>query len=101
MSEPKTIRTKSPDDIRAQRNRIQMELFARNDFGSPQSAARYQRVERAFQGYLQNMRNSSTMARAMQEAGANTQAERDAFMGSFGRYNEIQIPVTQYRRNNR
>lgn len=106
MSEPGKVRTKSIADIRNQANRIQQELI--NRIGTPLDGlhgdgSRYRRTEDIAQRYMNNAMNSSTMQRAYREAGGrpNNSQDLNAFTSSFGKAREIQVPRSQYMKNNR
>lgn len=95
MSEPVKVRTKSISDIAQQLNRVWVSL------GRNGSEARNNAVRSAYLRYQENMLNSPAMRRAMREAGVKTDEDRQAFLSSFGRGMEVQVPVSQYRKNNR
>ena len=98
MAEPGKItsdRTKSIVNLAEQMNRM---------WSNPGlTDTRRERIRNAYLQYQNNMLNSPTMQRSMSEAGVQTEQDRNAFLSSFGRGNEIQVPVAEYlrRRNNR
>ena len=95
MGEPSKVRTKSISDIAQQVNRVWAAL------GRNGSDARHDVVRKAYLRYQENMLNSPAMQRAMRRAGVTTDSDRNAFLSSFGGGMEVQVPVSQYRKNNR
>ena len=87
MGEPMKVRTKSIADIRNQANRIQQEIINRigTTTASNQGISRYRRTEEIAQRYINNAMDSPTMRRVYRGEGAR----------------DIQVPRSQYMRNNR
>lgn len=106
MSEPSNIRTKSIDQVNEQytrlRSTLEREINKARKAGDTeraiQLAGRGMRLGYTRQRYVNNMKTSTAMQRAM--AGMSGE-ERDMFTSSFGAANDVQVPVRQYRKNNR
>lgn len=106
MAEAKSIstrsRSKSPEDIIQQMNRIdRLQRKSGEDVFSP----RMRRMRTTALQYITNMQNSPAMMRAYRAAGGRPidQTDLSSFITTFGRGREVQVPRSQYmrRRNNR
>lgn len=95
MSEPSNIRTKSANELTEQVIRIW------NNIGRTGSNARRKAAADAYRRYMENIFSTPAMERAMKKAGVKTEQDKMTFFSSFGGGSDVQVPVRQYRKNNR